>query len=189
MSTASIDKPPGHALLGGLEPAFRDTVAVVLERLRLDDGHEFRPYCGHRSVVAQAILWRQSRATAEIRAAVARLERAGAPYLASVLDGVGPRYGRWATNALPGQSWHNWRNAVDVVLIVDGAAVWDADHPGYDALARACRVHGLESGHNWRSRDSVHVQAAVGRSPSDAWGWPEIDEAMRRMTVDRAAPV
>jgi peptidoglycan L-alanyl-D-glutamate endopeptidase CwlK len=38
--------------------------------------------------------------------------------------------GKVVTNAKAGDSWHNWRCAVDVVPLVNGKPDWDGSHPG-----------------------------------------------------------
>jgi hypothetical protein len=40
---------------------------------------------------------------------------------------AGPSDGPWATNALPGQSWHQYGEAVDCFLVdAQGHAVWES---------------------------------------------------------------
>lgn len=41
--------------------------------------------------------------------------------------------GRKVTNAQPGQSWHNWRRAYDVVPLRNGKPVWGTAGNGIDA--------------------------------------------------------
>ena len=143
-----------------LDPGFRADVDRLLAALR-EQGHEFRISTTLRTPWQQARLYRQSRTRATISDRVVILRSAGAEYLAHVLEGVGPQSGRPVTNALPGMSWHNHALAADFYLVVDRAAVWDAAHPGYIALAIQAHALGLTSGRSWG--DSPHVQARMGQ--------------------------
>ncbi len=140
-----------------LIPEFKGPVQQLLSTCK-QMGYGLRPFFTLRSPWDQARLWRQSRTTLQINNAVSMLEKAGAAFLAEILTSVGPQYGRWATNALPGQSWHQWGEAVDCYLLENGRAVWDANHPGYSTYAKQAIVLGLLPGHYWRKRDSCHVQ-------------------------------
>ena len=71
-------------------------------------GVDMRPFFTARHPVEQGGLWRQSRSGSEVRAKIASLIDAGAPYLAQCIVDAGSQSGRWATNAIPGLSWHQW---------------------------------------------------------------------------------
>lgn len=154
-----------------------DARQLIADVLRVD-GWTMRSFFTRRSPWEQARLWRQSRGSAEIHRAVAQLEREGAPFLANVILSVGPQHGRWATNALPGQSWHQWGEALDCFALVDGRAVWSRQHPAYRAYAERAREMGLTAGFFWRRQDAVHVQRTSGTVRAK-WTWPEIDAIMR----------
>jgi len=158
-----------------LVPGFRCAYADLLDGLQAA-GHELRPFFTLRTPSEQAKLWRQSRSTAEIEAAAKRLRLAGAPRLAGVLIEVGPQFGRWATNALPGYSWHNWGEAADAFVVGPaGEAVWDADDAGYRAYAEAAEEVLLTSGASWG--DPVHVQLRSDEVP-DLMTAEQIERAM-----------
>lgn len=125
----------------------------------------------------QARLWRQSRNTADVRDAVAFLRHHGAPWLAGVLEGVGPiATGPRVTGALPGLSWHQHRRAVDVVWLVDGKANWSTGQgSGYRVWREECIRVGL---HRGPESDWAHMQEPAAGGPS--MGWPELDDVMRR---------
>ncbi len=164
-----------------LNPEFRDIIKTVLANLK-DQGHILKPFFTLRTPEEQAKYWRQSRTTAQITTAIEMLESEGAYYLADALNGVGPQYGRWATNALPGQSWHNHGKAIDCYVIDEkntGSAIWRSDHDGYKAYAEESVKFGLTSGYYWQRRDSVHVQAQRVQVLR-AYNWQEIDELMQR---------
>lgn len=163
-----------------LDEEFGKRVRKLLAECR-NEGFWMQPFFTLRTPVEQAKLWRQSRNSKTIRTAIADLERAGAPYLAKVLQSVGPQHGNWATNALPGQSWHQYGLAVDCFLQFKGKAVWDRDHKAYETYAMIAESMGLTAGYFWegKSKDPVHVQYPVESSPQQILGWQAIDEKMR----------
>lgn len=103
-----------------------------------------------------------------------------APFLAEVLKSIGPQYGRWATNALPGQSWHQHGLAVDCFLLDgNGHAVWDAGNEGYRIYAEEAVKLGLVAGYFWKPRrDAVHVQKPKGKV-LDQFTWQQLDVLMQ----------
>jgi hypothetical protein len=161
-----------------LESSFRakaqELLAVCQER-----GHILRPFFTLRDPWVQAELWRQSRAWPEIEREIQVMRDQGAEWLAQTLEDVGSRYGKWATNALPGLSWHNHGLALDCFVLENGKAVWDDGHPGYGVYAESAKDLGLVSGHYWQSRDSVHVQGALG-SVRKSYSWLMIDKKMQK---------
>ena len=151
------------------------------------NGTPMRPYFVRRRPRKQAALWRQSRSRLEVETGIAWLRAAGAPMLAKIIVDVGPQWGRWATNAVPGNSWHQWDEAVDAYAEVDGRMSWDTvpgqvGGPGdafYRFYAERAVALGLTS-LGPRLGDWVHVQASPRSSPARVMGWPEIDAEMRR---------
>lgn len=160
-----------------LVPEFRVKVEKLYGDL-LRDGHHLRPFFTLRTPWDQARLWRQSRITAEIHEQIRRLVNAGAPWLAHVLNVVGPQQGRWATNAVPGLSWHQHGEAVDSFVLEQGRAIWSRRHPGYEAYAKRAREMGMEAGFFWTHQDAVHVQMRAGRV-LDRYTWPELDALLK----------
>jgi hypothetical protein len=161
-----------------LEPEFKDKVLALLsECLKL--GYEMVPFFGVRDPWGQARLWRQSRTELQVNSAIEAMRGGGASFLSEVLSSVGPQWGKWATNALPGLSWHQWGEALDCFVVGSGGqAIWDAKHDGYSAYARVAYLSGLEAGHFWEKRDSVHVQKRRDRVLS-LFSWAEIDAVMQ----------
>lgn len=155
------------------QPKVEEILAACLR-----DGHHLRPFFTRRNVWVQARLWRQSRSTPEIHRAAAMLEREGAPFLRKVLLEVGPQHGRWATNALPGQSWHQWSAAVDCFVLEKGRAIWSRAHPGYHLYANQARDRGFEAGYFWTRPDTYHVQQLTD-SVRSRYTWAQIDAVMR----------
>jgi len=159
---------------------FRSKVELTLADCK-DTGHELRPFFTFRDPWTQARLWRQSRTFDQIIKARDRLAAAGAPYLSRVLMDAGPSSGKWATNALPGQSFHQFGEAVDCFVVgPNGEAIWDDRHPGYKFYAERAQFHGLTAGYFWGSSpDAVHIQFRPASSPLHILSWPQIDKAMK----------
>lgn len=158
-----------------LEPDFRARVEGTLATCRRE-GVVLRPFCTIRSTLDQARLWRQSRSTKAIAREIQKLRDNGADYLAWCLERVGAQDGRPVTNAIPGMSWHQWGEACDCFLVVDGEAVWDAGDPGYETYVEVAEEHGLVSGRSWH--DIVHVQKRL-ESVLGAYSLASIDREMQ----------
>ena len=72
--------------------------------------------------------------------------------------------GKIVTNAKGGESWHNFRCAVDVCPIVNGKRDWDGSHPVWQELGHQGRLAGLEWAGEWKGslRESAHFQYTGG---------------------------
>ena len=71
--------------------------------------------------------------------------------------------GKIVTNAKAGDSWHNWRCAVDVVPLVNGKADWDGSHPVWAEIGRLGKEAGLEWAGEWKSfKELAHFQYTGG---------------------------
>jgi peptidoglycan L-alanyl-D-glutamate endopeptidase CwlK len=77
-----------------------------------------------RTLEEQAVYYRQSRTIVEINAKIALFKKKGFDYLADVLEKCPPCSGKFVTNAAPGESWHNYKMAIDVVPVFGGVAQW-----------------------------------------------------------------
>jgi hypothetical protein len=100
-------------------------------------------------------------------------------FLAKVMQEVGAQpSGPWATNTLPGFSFHQWGTAADLYWKKNGEPEWD-DMTGYAQFAEICKKHGLNSGYFWKSRDAVHVQLSPDAKPNVPAA--QIDAAMRAL--------
>lgn len=171
-----------HLLTDDCEARFRELFADCEA-----NGTPMRPFFVRRHPRKQAELWRQSRSRLEVETGIAWLEGAGAPWLAKVIVDVGPQFGRWATNAVPGNSWHQWDEAVDAYAEVEGGMSWDTipgevGGPG-DAFYRFYAERAVALGLTAlgpRLGDWVHVQNRDASSPARSLSWPEIDAEMRR---------
>lgn len=162
--------------LDDLNDPFRGKMDLVIAGCK-GKGIVMHPYCVLRDVWEQARLWRQSRSWFEIKKAIMDLRSGGAHWIAEVLEGVGPQYGRWATNALPGESWHQYGAAVDCFVLEDKRAVWDSSHRGYAVYASEAMKLDLGVGYYWRYPDPVHVQQ-FRCSVTSSTDWPTINDMM-----------
>ncbi len=160
----------------------QDLLAACAER-----GVVMRPYDGVRDPWSQGKIWRQSRSIEQITAKIVQLRQAGANFLADAIEQAGPQNGDHVTNAVPGLSWHQWREAADSFWLVDGHAEWDPDKiidgvNGYHIYAQQAGKFGLTAGGTWSSlADWPHVQLQAAASPLTSHTLKEIDAVMREM--------
>lgn len=141
-----------------------------------------RPYFTLRDPITQSKLWRQSRSLEEIEAKIKFLIAQNALYLANCLEAAGPQSGKWATNALPGESWHQWGEAIDCFWVVNGTAEWSTslggDDNGYHVYARIAKELELTPLGPTRIQDWAHVQRSAHKV-TDQYSWAEIDAEMQ----------
>lgn len=165
-----------------LDVAFATVLDDVLDQL-LDEGIVLRPYSGLRSPLEQAVLWCQSRTPLEAELLARRFDDEGATFLSSVIRraAIISRPGRWATNNLPGQSWHNFGLALDAhVVSEDGRAVWGPKHHAYAKFAEVARARGLHPGFDLVRQDVVHVQLTSSTVRSVHGPWIVIDRELKQ---------
>jgi peptidoglycan L-alanyl-D-glutamate endopeptidase CwlK len=71
--------------------------------------------------------------------------------------------GKIVTNAKGGDSYHNYRCAVDVVPLINGKPDWDSSSPIWSKLGKLGKEAGLEWAGDWRSfREFAHFQYTSG---------------------------
>ena len=82
--------------------------------------------------------------------------------------------GKIVTNARAGYSYHNFGLAFDFVIIKNGKAVWDENHPDWKKFVAICKKHGFEWGGDWKSfKDYPHFQMTGGLSLAQCRAkWP-----------------
>ena len=167
-----------------IDPALKGKALTLIEKCK-QRGAEMRANAGLRSPLEQARLWRQSRTTEAINQKISLLRRAGADYLATCIEKVGPQFGKPVTNAIPGYSWHQWGQALDFFWVVHGKAVWDTDLlidgvNGYQVLAEEATRLDLTPGGYWTSfKDWPHIQLPHEDNPDDVYTLAEINAKMR----------
>lgn len=181
--------------ISDLIPDFRDRIGQLIKNCA-SRGILMVPSETLRTPWQQAIYWRQSRSIVEIRAAIDELQDNGAPWLAGVIDAVGPQHGDEVTRALPGNSWHQWGEAIDCFWEIDGKAEWSTTRKvngenGYSVYAQEAEKLGLNAGLLWKSfKDSPHVQLRSQASPRTAGlSWAKIDAEMKARFGHTPQPV
>lgn len=164
--------------LADLHPEFKEKLDEVIVQCH-QDGFWVVPYMTIRDPWEQAKLWRRSRTFQQCSQMIKDLKTADAEFLAECFLDVGSQpTAPWATNAIPGLSWHQWGEAADCYIQgKDGSAIWDSAHPGYECYATRAKERGLEAGHFWKSKDSVHVQFRKGRV-LEMYSLSEVDSIM-----------
>jgi peptidoglycan L-alanyl-D-glutamate endopeptidase CwlK len=76
--------------------------------------------------------------------------------------------GRIVTNAKAGQSFHNYRCAVDVVPLINGKPVWDAENDIWQKVGDFGIAAGLEWAGNWtKFKEMPHFQYTNGLNLAD----------------------
>lgn len=70
--------------------------------------------------------------------------------------------GKVVTNAKAGDSWHNWRCAVDVVPLVNGKPNWDGSDPVWAKIGELGNQAGLEWAGNWKTfKELAHFLSLI----------------------------
>jgi len=76
--------------------------------------------------------------------------------------------GNIVTNAKGGQSYHNFRCAVDIVPLVNGKPVWDGKDPIWVKVGSLGKQAGLEWAGEWKSfKELAHFQYTGGLTLAD----------------------
>lgn len=71
--------------------------------------------------------------------------------------------GKIVTNAGPGDSAHNYGLALDVVPLISGKPLWDAENPIWKELGRIGKEEGFEWAGDWMHfREEPHFQMLGG---------------------------
>lgn len=121
-----------------------------------------KPVYGFRSLEDQAKLWRQDKSTEIINQKINSLRLLHCDYLADIIENVGPQSGKWATNNLPGTSWHQWGKAVDFLAYdQNNQLIEQGDDPVYKILNVHAQELSLTSGYYFNPQDSGHIQLSA----------------------------
>lgn len=71
--------------------------------------------------------------------------------------------GSVVTNAKGGESYHNYRLAIDIVPLFNGKPIWNAEDPIWQTLGRIGEEEGFEWGGRWTHfREFPHFQFTYG---------------------------
>ena len=85
------------------------------------------------------------------------------------------RPGKIVTNAKPGESWHNYRCAIDIVPLVNGKPNWDGSDPIWERIGELGEQAGLEWAGRWRTfKELAHFQYTGGLTLADLKAGKEI---------------
>ena len=83
--------------------------------------------------------------------------------------------GKIVTNAKAGESFHNYRCALDIVPIVNGKADWTGTDPVWMKIAELGKAAGLEWAGDWKTfKEYAHFQYAGGLTLKDLQEGKEI---------------
>tara|TARA_R110000787_G_scaffold47246_2_gene114458 strand:+ start:2146 stop:2685 length:540 start_codon:yes stop_codon:yes gene_type:complete len=149
-----------------LTPQTRIAAAAV-DRMCADAGFPILIYCTMRTCAEQAQIYRSTRTRSEITSKMQSLTDMGYPFLAQLIESVGPQagqLGKHKTKAGPGESWHNYGEAFDAAPKVGGSVIWDTADPGYAAYGHACQLMDLTWGGSW-GWDHPHAQLRATKNP------------------------
>lgn len=76
--------------------------------------------------------------------------------------------GKIVTNAKGGDSFHNYKCAIDIVPLINGKPNWDGSHPVWKQIGQIGKVNGLEWAGNWEHfKELCHFQYTGGLSLDD----------------------
>tara|TARA_R110000751_G_scaffold101559_4_gene195703 strand:+ start:4414 stop:4953 length:540 start_codon:yes stop_codon:yes gene_type:complete len=149
-----------------------ETQIKILETVRICTTHygiAIQVYCGLRTCETQAKLYRQSRTRPEIMQKVQSYNDKGFPMLGEALMAAGPQsgvLGKHVTKAGPGESWHQYGEAVDCVPVKNGKAIWESDEPEWEIFGSAAEHCGLHWSGRWKKfKETAHVQVKAGGNP------------------------
>lgn len=175
-------------VLNGLNPEFLKKVQELLAKCEAEDVI-MKPFFGCRSPWNQAKLWRQSRSYAEVMQGIEFLKFHKAPFLADCIKSVGKQFGLWATNAMPGFSWHQFGEAVDCYWLLGRTAIWTADDSnggrnGYRVYAQIAENMKLTSLGRIIG-DWVHVQYQTFGVLRIYGSYAEVDRRMKALWEGR----
>ena len=71
--------------------------------------------------------------------------------------------GKKVTNAAPGQSFHQYRVALDVYVVEAGKIDWTGTNPKWQTMAQVFKAHGFEWAGDWkRFKELPHFQMTGG---------------------------
>jgi len=146
-----------------LDATFLDKINMVISEMETA-GYTIQLQSGFRSLVDQGKLWRRGRSSSVIKEKIKYLRDNDCDVLADALHNAGPQMSNIrCTNSMPGYSWHNWGQAIDVFVNNDPSGCREL----YGVLADKAVKIGLTSGFNFKSfKDPGHLQMNAREIPS-----------------------
>ena len=175
-------------ILAGLTPQMADLTQQLVEACA-KKGVDLLVYCGRRTVEEQARIWRQSRQADKINGKQANLSQLGYRWLAKVLSEVGPQHGPHVTNAGPGESWHQYGEAIDAVPMIGGKPLWQPEarkawgSGPWQVYGEAARALGLTWAGDWKGfPEYPHCQFRPEPNPLKVLTPAEVERALNMFT-------
>jgi peptidoglycan L-alanyl-D-glutamate endopeptidase CwlK len=179
--------------LADLTPFMRERVAELRARL-VNQGVQHVVASTLRDLESQAVIFRTGRPFSDptfpknlggdIKTKLEKFRARGLDFLAEVVMRVGPQAGargRIITKAAPGESWHNYGEAVDIYPLAGGKLITDADDPAWQVYGRAVEASGLEWAGRWTGFvEMPHAQLREGGNPLKILPPLEIRRALAR---------
>ena len=149
-----------------LDKDFQHKLKLLMANCELK-GIVIKPYFTTRTPLEQMKLWRQGRSGSMIQAKIKELKGLDCDYLAELLEKAGPQNGDKVTNALGGQSWHQYGLACDFMWIRENGNVdWSLNskdkngNNGYLIMHEEAHKLGLFSVYlSTGVLDGCHIQA------------------------------
>lgn len=165
--------------LDKLDPVFEEKANELIHACG-NAGYRFKPTSAWRDPKEQGKLWRRSRTTITIKAELIKLRLMKCDFLADCIENAGPQDGLWATNAIPGNSWHQWGEALDCLAIDHntGQIISDGQHPAYKCYYDEAVKLGMTTGYHWG--DAGHVQLRVESAPDKLYSLKQINDEMQK---------
>lgn len=131
--------------LDDLLPQVRNRTQAFIDAARAQ-GIELRPICTYRDFAFQASLYAIGRTVPGEDVTASR------------------PMGRTVTNSGPGESWHNWKCAVDLAPFdAKGKPIWK-DAALWNRIGEMGESMGFEWGGRWKGVDGPHFQFREGRT-------------------------
>ena len=145
-----------------LNSEFLEKIKLVISKMETV-GYSIQPQSGFRSLLEQGKLWRQGRPLSVIKEKIRELRAAQCDVLADAIEDAGPQMKNViCTHTIPGYSWHNWGQALDVFVNNDPSGCDEL----YGVLADKAVALGLTSGFNFkRFKDPGHLQLSALEVP------------------------
>lgn len=167
-----------NPILMGLNPDFLVKVNQLLNNCAMLN-ILVRVVQGLRTPLEQAKLWRQGRDIDTIVQQIDSLSQSGATYLSQCLIQAGAQKGPLVTKALPGLSWHNWGEAIDVMCFDSiGKPINAGTDPAYGAYQAQVKIVGLFPVGNMWSWDAGHCQFRKDQSPLSSMSLKSVNDQL-----------
>ncbi len=140
-------------VISKLHPLFRMRVSQFINEAEKRYGIELRAYMGLRTISEQNELYARGRTQEQ-------LDSAGLTHVVALPDE------KRVTNAKGGKSYHNYGLAVDVVQILDGAALWN--NQNWPKIGKLAEEFGMGWGGRWMNfPDKPHLQMPFDYNTSE----------------------